>query len=160
MHIFHNKQIISGTVVYNPQANLPPPSPPPPPPNFTHPSRPLAASSPTHARITCKTKQFIQGIGGYKCRFTLLFTYGAKRSRGVYVQKYVSPQPPPPPHTHTPPPTTHPSKPTPPPHTHSHYQTTSPPTSHLLPPSLTHAFIKCTTMYPGGGGGGGGWLSM
>ena len=63
------------------------------------------------------------------------------------------PNPPPPPTHHPPPPT--PQSPPPPPHTHSHYQTTSPPTSHLLPPSLTHAFIKCTTMYPGGGGGGG-----
>ena len=157
MHIFHSKQIISGTVVYT--LPLPPPSQPPPSHPHHHPTlhippEPLAASSPTHARITCKTKQFIQGIGGYKCRFTLLFTYGAKRSRGVYVQKYVSPQPPPPTH-HPPPPT--PQSP-PPPHTHSHYQTTSPPTSHLLPPSLTHAFIKCTTMYPGGGGGG--WVAI
>ena len=112
--------------------SAPPPPPSQPPPSHPHhhptlhiPPEPLAASSPTHARITCKTKQFIQGIGGYKCRFTLLFTYGAKRSRGVYVQKYVSPQPPPPPHT---PPPTHPSKPTPPP-THT-------PTTKQLPPPL------------------------
>ena len=150
MHIFHSKQIISGTVVYT-HPPSPPPKPtspltPPPPPNFTHPSRTPSRLPPTHARITCKTKQFIQGIGGYKCRFTLLFTYGAKRSRGVYVQKYVSPQPPPP----------HPPLKAHPPPTHTlPLPNNFPPTSHLLPPSLTHAFIKCTTMYPGGGGGGG-----
>ena len=73
----------------------PPPSQPPPSPPHHHPTLhtppdPLAASSPNHTRITCKTKQFIQGRGGYKCRFTLLFTYGAKRSRGIYVQKNLS----------------------------------------------------------------------
>ena len=107
LHIFHNKQIISGTVVYtHPPPSQPPPSPPHHHPTLHTPPDPLAASSPNHARITCKTKQSIQGRGGYKCRFTLLFTYGAKRCRGIYVQKKLSnkdrvvrrdPCPPPPP---------------------------------------------------------------
>ena len=159
MHIFHNKQIISGTVVYTH-----PPSPPPsqPPPSHPHhhptlhtPPEPLAASSPTHARITCKTKQFIQGIGGYKCRFTLLFTYGAKRSRGVYVQKYVSPQPPPPTH-HPPPPT--PQSPPPPTHTLP-LPNNFPP--HFTPPTpLPNPRLHKMYNNVPRGRGGGGWVAI